>query len=40
VLYGHPLETRTIAVYAMGTPLLAALLAYRSWSWNAVRAGA
>lgn len=40
VLYGYPVETRTIAVYAMGIPLLAALLAYRSWSWNAVRAEA
>lgn len=40
VLYGYPVETRTIAVYAMGIPLLAALLAYRSWSWNTVRAEA
>jgi putative membrane protein len=34
VLYGHPLETRTISAYAMGIPLMAALFAYRSWSWN------
>ena len=40
VLYGHPVETRTIAIYAMGTPLLAALLAYRSWSWDTQRTGA
>lgn len=34
MMYGHPVETRTISFFAMGTPLLIAGLSFKSWSWN------
>jgi putative membrane protein len=40
VMYGHPVETRTIAFFAMGIPLMIALLSSKTWSWNAAPEGA
>jgi uncharacterized membrane protein len=31
IFLGHPVETRTIALFAMGIPLLAALCGWRRW---------
>jgi hypothetical protein len=31
IALGHPVETRTIALFAMGIPLLAALCGWRRW---------
>lgn len=30
---GHPVETRTIAAFAMGIPLLCAVAGWRQWTW-------
>ncbi|MES2297228.1 MAG: carotenoid biosynthesis protein [Pseudomonadota bacterium] len=34
MMYGQPLETRTIAFFAMGIPLMAALFSFKSWGGN------
>jgi putative membrane protein len=38
VLLGHPVETRTIALFAMGFPLLAATLGLLRWQGILVQA--
>jgi putative membrane protein len=40
VMYGHPVETRTVAFFAMGIPLAIALLSVKTWSWHARVEGA
>lgn len=35
MLYGYPMETRTISAFAMGIPLLIALISLKHWKWNA-----
>lgn len=30
---GHPVETRTVAAFAMGIPLLCAVAGWREWTW-------
>jgi len=34
MMHGEPVETRTIVLFAMGIPLLAALLTYQNWSFR------
>jgi putative membrane protein len=34
MLYGKPVETRTIAFFAMGFPLMIAFFTWRNWSWT------
>jgi len=34
MMHGEPVETRTIVLFAMGIPLLAALLTYQQWSFR------
>ena len=34
IMYGNPVETRTISIFAMGIPLATALLSFKRWSWN------
>jgi len=34
MMHGEPVETRTIVLFAMGIPLLAALLTYQDWSFR------
>jgi uncharacterized membrane protein len=38
IIEGVPFETRTIAVFAMGTPVICCLLAFDKWKWNQKRA--
>jgi len=33
MVLGHPVETRTIAAFAMGIPLLCAVAGWRQWRW-------
>lgn len=33
IVLGHPVETRTIAAFAMGIPLLCAVAGWRQWRW-------
>lgn len=37
VLFGHPVETRTVALFAMGVPILIALISWKAWAWNDIR---
>lgn len=34
ILYGFPVETRTISAFAMGIPLLITFIGMQNWNWN------
>ena len=34
MMYGYPVETRTISFFAMGIPLMVAFFTWNSWQWN------
>jgi uncharacterized membrane protein len=34
VLFGYPMETRTISLFAMGIPLVIALFSINTWQWD------
>lgn len=34
MMYGYPMETRTISFFAMGIPLMVAFFTWNSWTWN------
>jgi putative membrane protein len=40
ITHGEPIETRVIAVFALGLPLTVALLNWPHWNWNASTEGA